>query len=66
MGISKTSDHIQIQIKMPNSSPEPQASSKARNQDLKDMDVLLNLQIQDRAKIEHGYIKDKLSYSSQD
>ena len=40
MGVSKTSDHIQIIIKIPNPSQEPAASPKARNQDLKDMDVL--------------------------
>ena len=40
IGISKTSDHIQIRIKMPNPCQEPQASSKAPNEDLKDMDVL--------------------------
>ena len=40
MGVSKTSDHIQIKIKMPNPSQEPPASSKAPNEDLKDMDVL--------------------------
>ena len=40
MGISKTSDHIQIKIKMPNPSQEPPASCKAPNEDLKDIDVL--------------------------
>ena len=39
IGISKTSDHIQIKIKMPNPSQEPPASSKAPNEDIKDMDV---------------------------
>ena len=37
---SKVHDHIQIKIKMSNPSQEPPASSKAQNQDLKDMDVL--------------------------
>ena len=32
MGVSKTSDHIQIKIKMPNPSQEPPASSKAPNE----------------------------------
>ena len=45
MGISKTSDHIQIKILYP--SQEPPVSSKAQNEDLKDMDVL-HLQNQDR------------------
>ena len=40
MSVSKTSDHIQIKITMPNSSQEPPASSKAPNEDLNDMDVL--------------------------
>ena len=39
-GILKTSDYIQIKIKMPNPSKKPPASSKAPIQDLEDMDVL--------------------------
>ena len=46
MGVSKTSDHIQIKIKMPHPSQEPPASSKAQNEDLKDMDVLCTFKIQ--------------------
>ena len=38
--ILKTSDHIQIKVKMPNPSQEPLASSKSPNEDLKDMGVL--------------------------
>ena len=45
MGVSETSDHIQINIKMPNPSQEPPASSKAPNEDLKDMDVLCTFKI---------------------
>ena len=45
MGISKTSDHIQIKIKMPTPSQEPSASSKAPNEDLKAMDVLCPFKI---------------------
>ena len=45
MGISKTSGHIQIKIKMPNPSQEPPASSKAPDKDLKDMDVLCTFKI---------------------
>ena len=37
MGVSKTSDHIQIKIQMPNPSKEPPISSKALTQDLKDV-----------------------------
>ena len=38
LGVPKTSDHIQIKIQIPNSSQEPPVSSKAPNQDLKDME----------------------------
>ena len=37
MGVSNTSNYITIKIKMPNPSPEPPASTKAQNEDLKDM-----------------------------
>ena len=37
MGVSKTIDHKQIKIKMPNPSQEPPASFKAPNQYFKDM-----------------------------
>ena len=53
MGVSKTIDHIQIKIEMPNPSQELPVSSKALNEDLKDNDVLCTFKI----KIEsHGYI----------
>ena len=39
MGVSKASDHIQIKIKMPNSSQEPAVSSKTQNQDLNDIEI---------------------------
>merc|ERR1711954_98339 len=45
MGVLKTSDHIQIKIKLPNPSQEPPVSSKAPNEDLKDMDVLCTFKI---------------------
>ena len=38
--VYKTSDHIQIKIKMPNPSQELPVTSKAPNGDLKDMHVL--------------------------
>ena len=38
-GVPKTSDHIQINIRMQNPSQEPPASSKTPNQDIKDMYV---------------------------
>ena len=74
MGISKTSDHIQIKIKMPNPSQEPPASSKAPNQDLNDMDVLCTLKIKIESqnlenssiqKSGHIQIKVNISNSSQ-
>merc|ERR1711954_521807 len=56
--ISKTSDYIQINIKMPIPSQEPPASSKASNEDLKDMDVLCTFKIKiESQNLEHGYIK---------
>ena len=45
MGVSKTSDQIQIMIKMPNPSQEPSASSKAQNPDFTDMNVLCTFKI---------------------
>merc|ERR1711954_481896 len=45
IGVPKTNDHIKIKIKMPNTSQEPLASSKAPNQDLKDMNVLCTFKI---------------------
>ena len=67
MGVSKTNDHIQIKIKMPNPSQEPPASSKAPNEDLKDMDVLCTFKIKIESQIsDHGYIKDQWPYSNQD
>ena len=60
MGISKTSDNIQVKIKMPNSNQEPRASSKAQSQDLEDMDLLCNYKI----KIESQYSKPGISKTS--
>ena len=48
MVVSMTSGHILIKIKVPNPSQEPPASSKAPNEDLKDMGNLLHLQNLDR------------------
>ena len=67
MGLSKTTDRIQIKIKMSNPSQEPPASSKAPNEDLKDMDVLCTFKIKiESQKSDHGYIKDKCPYLNQD
>ena len=51
MGVPKTSEHIPIQMKKLNFSQEPPSSSKAPNQDLKDMDVLCTIKIKWRANI---------------
>ena len=57
MGVSKTSDHIQIKIKMPNPSQEAPVSSKPLNQDI---DVLCTLKIKiERQNLEQGCIKDQ-------
>ena len=73
--MSKTSDHIQIKIKMPNPSQEPPASSKAPNDDLKDMDVLYTFKIKIETKIQknsvsktsdHFTIKIKMPNPSQE
>ena len=45
MVVPKTSDHIKIKIKMPKPSQGPPVSSKAKNKDLKDMDVLCTFKI---------------------
>ena len=67
MGISKTNDHIQIKIKMPNPSLEPPVSSKAPNKDLKDMDILCTLKIKmEIQNSDHWSVKDQWPYSNQD
>ena len=54
-GVSKISDHIQVKIKMPNPSQEPPMSSKASNEDLRDMDVLCTFKIKIESQYsEHG------------
>ena len=59
MGVSKTSEQIQIKIKMPNPSQEPLASSKTPNKDLKDMDVLCTFKIKiEDQNLDHGCIKN--------
>ena len=59
--------HIQMKIQMPNSSQEPSASSKAPNNDLKDMDVLCTFKIKTESQnLDHGCIKDKWPYLNQD
>ena len=58
--VSMTSDNIQIKIKIPNSSQEPPASSKAPNEDLKDMDALSTFKIKiESPNSDHGCVKDQ-------
>ena len=67
MCLLKTNDHIQIKKKMPNPSQEPPASSKAPNEDLKDMDVLCTFKITiESQNFDHRYIKDQWPYLNQD
>ena len=67
MGISKTSDHIRIKIKMPNPSQEPPVSSKAPNEDFMDMDVFCTLKIKlESQNFDFGCIKDQWIYPNQD
>ena len=59
MDVPKTSDPIQIKIKMQSPSQELPVSSKAQNPYLKDMDVLCTCKIKRESKTsEHGHIKD--------
>ena len=63
MGVSKTSDNIQINIKMPNLSKEPPASFKAPIEDSNDINVLCTFKIKiERLNLDHGCIKDQWHY----
>ena len=63
MDVSKTIQHIQIKINMPNPSQEPPASSKAPNKDLKDIDVLCTFKIKiESLNLDHMCIKDQRTY----
>merc|ERR1712081_169509 len=63
MGVPMASDHIHINIRMPNPSREPPVSPKAPNQDLKDMDVLCTFKIKiESQNSEYGCIKDQWPY----
>ena len=66
MVVSKTSDHIQMKIKMPNPSQEPTASSKAPKEALKDIDVLCTFKFKiESQNLDHGFIKDRWTYLDQ-
>ena len=59
MDVSKAIGHIQIKIKTPNPKKETPASSKAPNQDFKDMVVLCIFKIKvESQNLEQGTIKD--------
>ena len=67
MDVPKTSENIQIKVKIPNTSQEPPASSKASYQGLKDIDALCPFKIKIESKnLDHEYIKDKRPYPNQD
>ena len=67
MGVSKTNDYIQINIRMPNPSQEPPASSKAPHQNWKDMEVHCTFKIKVESKnLDHGYSRDHWPYLYQD
>ena len=52
---------------MPNLSQKPAASSKAQNDNLKDMDILCTFKIKvERQNSDYGCIKDQWSYPNQD
>merc|ERR1712081_15326 len=66
MCVPKTSDHIQINIRMPNPSQEPPASSKAPNEDLKDMDLLCTFKIKiESQNLAYGCTKYQRPYPNQ-
>ena len=55
-GCTKTSDHMQIKIKLQNPNQEPPVP----NQDLKDMHVFCTFTIKiESPHLEHGFIKDQ-------
>ena len=63
----KTSDHIQINIRMQNPIQEPPASSKAPYEDLKNMDDLCSSKINiESQSSEHRCIKDRGQYPNED
>ena len=66
MGVSKTSDNIQMKIKIPNPLQEPQASSKAPSQDFEDMDVLWTVKIKIEPKFGAWVYQTQWPYPNQD
>ena len=67
MGVSKTSDHIPIKVKVCYQSQEHPAFSKFTNQDLKDTNVLCTFKIQIESQYSELWcIKDYWPYINQD
>ena len=67
MGVLKTTNHICIKIKMKNLSLEAPVSSKAPNQDLKDIDIHCTYKFKIKSKnLEHGWTKDQWPCQNQD
>ena len=67
MGELNTSDHIQINIRVQNPSQEASVSSKCKNQDLKDMDVLSTFKTKlESQNLEYWWIKDQGPYQNED
>ena len=67
MSLLKTSNKLQIKIKVQNLTHEPPASSKALNEDLKDMDALCTLRIKiESQNLDHECIKEHWPYPNQD
>ena len=63
ISVSKTSDHIQIKIKMPNPCQEPPVSTKAPNDNLKDMGVPCTFKIKIETQNFHqAYIRNQWPY----
>ena len=60
MGVPKTSDHMQIKMKMPNPSQECSVSSYAPDWDLKDTDFFSPSKSRKRAKLfKFGVLKTR-------
>ena len=60
MGVPKTSDLNKIKIMILNPGHKPPASSKAPNQDLRDIDVLCTFKIKvESQNLDHWFTKDQ-------
>ena len=60
IGVSKTSDHIQIIVEMMNPTQEPPKTTQAQIQNFKDIDVLSTFKIMiESQNMAHWCIKDQ-------